>query len=50
MCPAAPRRNAWRVVSSIEEKEESKGAEHRVSFIKTYRAKIEAELTGIVVC
>lgn len=41
------RRASWRIVSSIEQKEESKGNESQVSMIKTYREKIEAELAQI---
>ncbi|CAB4255494.1 similar to Saccharomyces cerevisiae YER177W BMH1 14-3-3 protein, major isoform [Maudiozyma barnettii] len=42
------RRASWRIVSSIEQKEESKEkSEHQVSLIRTYRSKIETELTTI---
>lgn len=41
------RRASWRIVSAIEQKEESRGNEDRVSMIKEYRAKIESELTSI---
>lgn len=41
------RRAAWRIVSSIEQKEESRGNEDRVTLIKGYRAKIEEELSKI---
>ena len=42
------RRASWRIVSSIEQKEESKeNSEHQIKLIKDYRAKIEAELTKI---
>ena len=41
------RRASWRIVSSIEQKEEAKGNEAQVSLIRDYRAKIEAELTKI---
>ncbi|KAF9347078.1 14-3-3 protein [Mortierella sp. AD094] len=41
------RRASWRIVSSIEQKEESKGSEAHVSMIKTYRNKIEKELAEI---
>jgi 14-3-3 protein epsilon len=41
------RRAAWRIISSIEQKEESKGNENHVSKIKAYRSKIEVELTNI---
>jgi len=38
---------SWRIVSSIEQKEESKGNEAQVSMIKGYREKIESELAKI---
>ena len=41
------RRASWRIVSSIEQKEESKGNESQVAMIKSYRSKIEEELSGI---
>ncbi|KAF9327961.1 14-3-3 protein [Podila minutissima] len=41
------RRASWRIVSSIEQKEESKGSEAHVAMIKTYRTKIEEELAKI---
>jgi 14-3-3 protein epsilon len=41
------RRASWRIVSSIEQKEESKGNEAQVTLIKEYRNKIEAELAKI---
>jgi 14-3-3 protein epsilon len=41
------RRASWRIISSIEQKEESKGNEGHVKRIKEYRAKVEAELAGI---
>ncbi|KAJ7740879.1 14-3-3 protein [Mycena olivaceomarginata] len=41
------RRASWRIVSSIEQKEESKGNEAQVSMIKGYREKIEQELAKI---
>ena len=41
------RRASWRIVSSIEQKEESKGNKARVSAIKIYREKIEDELANI---
>jgi len=41
------RRASWRIVSSIEQKEENKGNESHVARIKEYRTKIEAELAGI---
>ena len=41
------RRASWRIVSSIEQKEESKGNKVQVSMIKGYREKIESELAKI---
>ncbi|PGH05826.1 hypothetical protein AJ80_08274 [Polytolypa hystricis UAMH7299] len=41
------RRASWRIVTSIEQKEESKGNEAQVALIKEYRQKIEAELAKI---
>ena len=41
------RRASWRIVSSIEQKEESKGNDSQVTMIKKYREKIEAELAQI---
>src|ERR1700694_5695262 len=41
------RRASWRIVTSIEQKEESKGNEAQVTLIKEYRQKIEAELAKI---
>jgi len=41
------RRASWRIVTSIEQKEESKGKDSQVGLIKEYRAKIEAELAKI---
>jgi len=41
------RRASWRIVSSIESKEESKDMKEHVSIIKEYRSKIEKELDDI---
>jgi 14-3-3 protein epsilon len=41
------RRASWRIVSSIEQKEEGRGNEEHVTLIKEYRGKIEAELSKI---
>jgi len=41
------RRASWRIISSIEQKEENKGNESHVKRIKEYRNKVEAELSGI---
>jgi len=42
------RRSAFRIISSIEQKEKSKEHESNVKKIKEYSAKIEAELNAIV--
>ncbi|KAF4347458.1 hypothetical protein F8388_023394 [Cannabis sativa] len=42
-----PRRASWRIVSSIEQKEETRGNVEHVSTIKEYRSKIETELASI---
>ncbi|OZJ06912.1 14-3-3 protein epsilon [Bifiguratus adelaidae] len=41
------RRASWRIVSSIEQKEENKGNEAQVAKIKGYRQKIESELSDV---
>ncbi|KAF3661465.1 14-3-3 protein 9 [Capsicum annuum] len=41
------RRASWRILSSIEQKEESRGNEQNVKRIKEYRQKLESELTSI---
>lgn len=41
------RRASWRIMSSIEQKEESKGNEKYVSIIKGCRQKVEEELSKI---
>ncbi|EEH36333.1 DNA damage checkpoint protein rad24 [Paracoccidioides lutzii Pb01] len=41
------RRASWRIVTSIEQKEESKGNEAQVALIKEYRQNIETELAKI---
>lgn len=41
------RRASWRIISSIEQKEESKGSEKHVANIKEYRNKIETELEQV---
>ncbi|KAL8145466.1 14-3-3-like protein B [Apium graveolens] len=41
------RRASWRIISSIEQKEESRGSEDHVNVIKEYRSKIEKELSDI---
>ncbi|OAY84365.1 14-3-3-like protein D [Ananas comosus] len=41
------RRASWRILSSIEQKEEAKGNEQHVRKIKEYRQKVESELSNI---
>jgi len=41
------RRASWRIISSIEQKEEGKGDQVRVGKIKEYRNKVESELANI---
>lgn len=41
------RRASWRIVSSIEQKEENKGNTAQVEKIKGYRQKIETELSEV---
>jgi 14-3-3 protein epsilon len=41
------RRASWRIISSLEQKEESKGNESNVAKVRSYRGKIEEELTLI---
>ncbi|CAH2073243.1 unnamed protein product [Thlaspi arvense] len=40
-------RAAWRIVSSIEQKEESRKNEEHVTLVKDYRSKVEAELSSV---
>lgn len=41
------RRASWRIISSIEQKEESKGSDKHVGTIRDYRQKIETELEKV---
>lgn len=41
------RRASWRIISSIEQKEEQKGVEKHIAKIKEYRQKIETELEQV---
>ncbi|KAG2184152.1 hypothetical protein INT44_009167 [Umbelopsis vinacea] len=41
------RRASWRILSSIEQKEESKGNARQVEIIKDYRQKVELELKDV---
>ena len=40
-------RAAWRIVSSIEQKEESRKNEDHVVLVKDYRSKVESELSDV---
>lgn len=40
-------RAAWRIVSSIEQKEEGRKNEEHVVLVKDYRSKVESELSGV---
>ncbi|KAJ4883086.1 14-3-3-like protein GF14 lambda [Raphanus sativus] len=40
-------RAAWRIVSSIEQKEESRKNEEHAALVKDYRSKVEAELSSV---
>ncbi|KAF9620958.1 hypothetical protein IFM89_015780 [Coptis chinensis] len=42
-------RASWCIMSSIEQKEESKGNEQNVKLIKNYRSKVEEELSMICI-
>lgn len=41
------RRASWRILSSIEQKEETKGNEQNVKRIRDYRQRVEDELSKI---
>jgi len=41
------RRASWRIISSIEQKEEAKGNQSQVQKIKAYREKVEGELSDV---
>jgi 14-3-3 protein epsilon len=41
------RRASWRIISSVEQKEMSKGSEQNVEMAKAYRIRVEAELNKI---
>jgi len=41
------RRASWRIISSIEQKEETKGSDKNVGSIRDYRQKIETELENV---
>merc|ERR1712014_283144 len=41
------RRAAWRIITSVEQKEKSKGNEEQAKWAKEYCCKVEAELQSI---
>merc|ERR1712125_173391 len=41
------RRAAWRIITSVEQKEKTKGNEDQAKFAKEYCGKVEAELDKI---
>ncbi|KAG7166790.1 14-3-3 protein epsilon-like [Homarus americanus] len=41
------RRASWRIISSIEQKEENKGGEEKLEMIRNYRTQVEKELKDI---
>jgi len=41
------RRASWRIISSIEQKEETRGSDDKLEMIKTYRQQVENELKDI---
>jgi len=41
------RRASWRIISSIEHKEEQRGSEDKVAMIKVYKEQVEKELKDI---
>lgn len=41
------RRASWRIISSIEQKEESKGSDDHIGTVRDYRQQIETELEKV---
>lgn len=41
------RRASWRIISSIEQKEENKGGEDKLKMIREYRQTVRCELTRV---
>lgn len=41
------RRASWRIISSIEQKEENKGTDDKLEMIRQYRSQVEKELHDI---
>lgn len=46
------RRASWRIISSIEQKEENKGAEDKLELIRNYRnqVRLQIDIFGYVIC
>jgi len=42
------RRASWRIISSIEQKEESKGSEEKLEMIRGYRAQVCFKFTQLM--
>ena len=42
------RRAAWRIVSSIEQKEESKSGEDKIGLVRTYRQQVKKRKKKII--
>lgn len=43
------RRASWRIISSIEQKEENKGAEDKLDMIRQYRSQVVCSITFALV-
>ena len=41
------RRASWRIISSIEQKEENKGSENKLEMIRQYRQKVRMKQCGM---
>lgn len=41
------RRASWRIISSIEQKEENKGGEDKLKMIREYRQTVRCALTSV---
>ena len=44
------RRASWRIISSIEQKEENKAAEDKLKMIKAYRSQVQTILLLFSLC
>jgi len=43
------RRASWRIISSIEQKEENKGAEEKLEMIRQYRSQVHIYLRTLTI-